>query len=404
MSLFFGIVLSSFLVVVAVQYVLIRVMLPQRLSITARILISFVVTLSINIIPLLYMRTDRILDQLPWWHRELIVFPYAILLVTSACLAVPLLVVLLARSTLPKLWPRFDKSKRTFVGNATRTLAWMSFGALTYGTYHENRVPEISRVILSYSGLHPDLCGFRVVHVTDIHAGPFISFDSIARTVSMVNALKPDLIVLTGDYVNDNPSYVTGCVRLLDGLEANAGVFGVYGNHDYYTGIDIIRKQFSKTRIFMLSHGRRAAKGLEGLLNIIGIEDPVSRWATDAKFQDLAKISELAVPQEFNLLLSHRPGIFKASKNWNVQLTLAGHTHGGQVIVPMVGERGASLAGLFFTYTHGLYESEKDPQVRMYVSRGIGTIVAPVRLFCKPEIVEITLTKGSGRSGASRHG
>jgi hypothetical protein len=185
----------------------------------------------------------------------------------------------------------------------------MSFGALAYGTYHENRVPEISKVVLSYSGLHPDLCGFRVVHVTDIHAGPFISFDSIARTVSMVNALKPDLIVLTGDYVNNNPSYVTGCVRLLDGLKANAGVFGVYGNHDYYTGIDRITEQFSKTRIFMLSHSRRAAKGLEGLLNIIGIEDPVSRWATDAKFQDLTKISALAVPQQFNLLLSHRPGI-----------------------------------------------------------------------------------------------
>ena len=81
-------------------------------------------------------------------------------------------------------------------------------------------------------------------------------------------------------------------------------------------------------------------------------------------------------------------------KDWNVQLTLAGHTHGGQVIVPWVGERGFSLAGLFLTYTHGLYESEKDPDVRMYVSRGIGTIIAPVRLFCKPEIVEITLTRG----------
>jgi len=393
MTLFFAIVLSSFLAVVAIQYILIRVMLPRRLSGMARIIVSFLITLGLNTVPILYMKSELILDQLPWWHRELIVFPYAIFLVTSAFLAVPLLIVLLARSTLPKLWPRFDKSKRNFVGNATRTLAGASLGALAYGTYHENSTPEISRVVLSYSGLHPDLCGFRVVHVTDIHAGPFISFESIARTVSMVNAIKPDLIVLTGDYVNNNPAYVDGCVRLLNDLKANAGVFGVYGNHDYYTGIDSVREGFSKTRIFMLSHSRHAAKGLEGLLNIIGVEDPVSRWAADAQFQDLAKISALAVPHQFNLLLSHRPGIFKASKGWNVQLTLAGHTHGGQVIVPMVGERGFSLAGLFVTYTHGLYESEKDPEVRMYVSRGIGTIVAPVRLFCKPEIVEITLTR-----------
>jgi len=393
MTLFFAVVLSLFLVVAALQYILIRVMLPQRLPSMARIIISFLATLSINTVPLLYMRSNHILDQLGWWHRELIVFPYSIFLVASAFSAVPFLIVLLAKSTLPKLWPRFDRSKRNFVGNATRTLVGASFGALAYGTYHENRIPEISRVVLSYSGLHPDLCGFRVVHVTDIHAGPFISFESIARTVTMANTLKPDLIVLTGDYINHNPSYVNGCIRLLNDLKASAGVFGVYGNHDYYTGIESVREAFSRTRIFMLSHSRRAGKGLEGLLNIIGVEDPVSRWATDAQFHNLAKISALVEPNQFNLLLSHRPSIFKTSKDWNLQLTLAGHTHGGQVIVPMVGERGFSLAGLFVTYTHGLYESEKNPEVRMYVSRGIGTIIAPVRLFCKPEIVEITLTR-----------
>ena len=359
----------------------------------ARIIISLIATLSLNTIPFLYMATDRILDDLPWWHRKLIVFPYANVLVASALLAVPLLIMLLARSTLPKLWPRFDKSKRNFVENVARTLSGTSLGVLAYGTYYENSTPEISKLALSYRGLHPELCGFRIVQVTDIHAGPLISFESIAGTVSMVNALKPDLIVLTGDYINNNPSYVNGCVSLLNDLKANAGVIGVYGNHDYYTGIESVRKGFSKTHIPMLSHSRHAVKGLEGILNIIGVEDPVSRWATDAQFKDLAKISALAVPDQFNLLLSHRPGIFKASKDWNVQLTLAGHTHGGQVIVPMVGERGFSLAGLFVTYTHGLYESEKDPEVRMYVCRGIGTIIAPVRLFCKPEIVEITLAR-----------
>ena len=393
MSLFFAVVVSLFLLVVALQHVLIRVMLPRRLSGTTRIVISVLLTLSINALPFLYMGTDRILDQLPWWHRELIVFPYAILMVASAFSGAFLLVLLVARSTLPRLWPRFDKSKRDFVENSARTLAGASFGALAYGTYHENSAPEISRVVLPYRRLHPDLCGFRVAHVTDIHAGPFISFESIAMTVSMANALRPDLIVLTGDYINNNPAYVNGCLSLLDDLRAPAGVFGVYGNHDYYTGIDSVRKGFSKTRIFMLSHSRSTAKGLEGLLNIIGVDDPVSGWAMDAQFQDLAEISGLVASQQFNLLLSHRPGIFKASKDWNVQLTLAGHTHGGQVIVPMVGERGFSLAGLFMTYTHGLYESQKGREARMYVSRGIGTIVAPVRLFCKPEIVEVALTR-----------
>ncbi|MBW1860238.1 MAG: metallophosphoesterase, partial [Deltaproteobacteria bacterium] len=108
---------------------------------------------------------------------------------------------------------------------------------------------------------------------------------------------------------------------------------------------------------------------------------------------DVAKLSGLVIPDRFNLLLSHRPGIFRISQDWKVALTLAGHTHGGQVILPGIGERGFSLAGFFVTYTHGLYESEKEPEVRMYVNRGIGTIIAPVRLFCRPEIVEITLKK-----------
>jgi predicted MPP superfamily phosphohydrolase len=392
MTLFFAIVTSVFLVIVALQYMLIRLMLPQGLSNAVKTIISLIVTLSVNTIPFLYMMSERIFDQRPWWHRELIIFPYAILTVVSASSGALFLIVLLARSALPKLRPKFDTSKRGFVVNAARSLAGTSLGILAYGAYHENKTAEISKLVLSYRGLHPDLCGFRIVHITDIHAGPFISFETIAEVVSRANALRPDLMVLTGDYVNHNPAYIHGCLERLDELTAPAGVFGVYGNHDYYTGIRAMRDGFSKTGISMLSDGRLAAKGLQGLLNITGVDDPVSGWATDAQFRNLEKVSELVAPDQFNLLLSHRPGIFGVCNDLNFQLTLAGHTHGGQIIVPGVGDRGFSLAGLFVTYTHGLYESEKDPEVRMYVSRGIGTIVAPVRLYCKPEIVEVTLT------------
>ncbi len=392
MSPFFVIVTSVFLTVVSLQYVLIRFMLPKRFSTTVKIVVAFVVTCAINSIPFLYMSTDAIFDQLPWWHRELIVFPYAIFLVASAFCGLPFVGVLIARSILLRLRPRFDRSKRDFLGNSARAFVATSVGASAFGAYHENRMPQVSKLLLTYNQLHPDLRGFRLVHITDIHAGPLISFETIAEVVSKANALKPDLIVLTGDYVNHNPAYIQGCLTLLDDLRAPAGVFGVYGNHDYYTGINAMRSGFAKTGISMLDDSRSAPAGAEGLLNIVGVEDPVSGWATDAQFRDLTKIAELVDPKQFNLLLSHRPGIFRRSKAWEVALTLAGHTHGGQVIIPWVGERGFSLAGFFVTYTHGLYESDKAREVRMYVSRGIGTIVAPVRLFCKPEIVEVTLS------------
>jgi len=394
MTLFFAIVFSLFLLVVILQYMLIRVLLPQSMSTLKRCVISSLATLTINTIPLLYMGADPILDQLPWWHRKLILFPYAIFVVASAFAGVFLLILWFIRSIWRGLWPRYEKTKRDFLSHAVRTMTGASIGALAYGTYSENQALETSRVTLTYKGLHPDLLGFRIVQVTDIHAGPLISFDTVSKVVSTANALKPDLMVLTGDYVNNNPSYISGCLRLLNDLRASAGVFGVYGNHDYYTGISAMRAGFSKTHISMLTDSRRTAKGLEGLVNIIGVNDPMRDWASDAQFENVAEIAALADRDQFNLLLSHRPGIFRVSKALKVDLTLAGHTHGGQIIVPGVGERGFSLARLFLTYTNGLYAADEDSQVRMYVSRGIGTIIAPVRLFCKPEIVEFTLTRG----------
>ncbi|MDY6990831.1 MAG: metallophosphoesterase [Thermodesulfobacteriota bacterium] len=391
MTLFFAIVLLVFLLVVALQCVLIRFILPERISGPWKTVIAVCVASCLNTTPFLYMAKASILDQLPWWHRELIVSPYAIVLVASAFSGILFVALWSLTAILRGLSPPFEKGKRDFLGNSARTLVVTSIGALGYGAYSENKRLEISRVTLKYKGLHPDLSGLRIVQLTDFHAGPFISFEEIAKSVSAANALSPDLIVLTGDYVNHNPAYAQGCVELLDDLKAPAGVFGVYGNHDHYTGMAAMRGAFSKTRISVLSDSRGSAKGLEGVLNIIGAEDPVSGWARDAQFSNVTRISGLVDPHQFNLLLSHRPGLFRASKDWKVGLTLAGHTHGGQVIFPGIGDKGFSLARFFVTYTHGLYASEKNPEVRMYVSRGIGTIVAPVRLFCPPEIVEITL-------------
>lgn len=394
MTPFFVAVLSVFFLIVSLQFVLLRFILPQRLSRVARLAASFVLTLGVNVIPFLYLLSGNIFDDRSWWHRELVIFPYAILLISSAFSGSLIVLLWLITSFCHRLWPRLDEGRRRFLGTSARMLTGTSLGVSAYGAYHENKKPEVSRIVLPYRKLHSDLNGFRLVHVTDIHSGPFISFETIGEVVDMANSLKPDLIVLTGDYVNSNPAYIRGCVQVLDELRAPAGVFGVFGNHDYYTGISAMREAFSRARISILSDSRGAGRGLEGLLNIVGVEDPVSGWANDAEFPNLKHLSGLVLPGRFNLLLSHRPGIFRASKHWDVPLTLAGHTHGGQIIFPGIARNGFSLAGLFVTYTHGLYRSDIDPQVRMYVNRGIGTIIAPVRLFCPPEIAEITLVQG----------
>jgi predicted MPP superfamily phosphohydrolase len=391
MTLFLAVVLSVFLLVAFFQLALLYHILPQRFSKKTTIGIALFIVLSLNTIPFFYLFADKILDQFPWWHRTLVIFPYAVYWVTSAVCGAFFLLLWALTSVFLRRRPSFKKDRRVFLSNTARVTVGAAMGVASYGAYYENESVDISRIALPYSNLHPDLVGLKIVQLTDFHAGPFMSFDKIARIVSAANDLQPDLVVLTGDYVNSNPAYIEGCISLLADLRAPAGVFGVYGNHDYYTGIEAMRTAFSKTHITMLEDGCSQAKGLEGRLTLLGADDPIRGWASDARFEDMKGFHDVAGSEAFNLLLSHRPGIFSVSGPRGIPLTLAGHTHGGQAILPGVGKRGLSLAEPFLTYTHGLYTAIGNAHARMYLNRGLGTIIAPVRLFCRPEIAEITL-------------
>ncbi len=222
--------------------------------------------------------------------------------------------------------------------------------------------------------LPPALDGFRIVQLSDIHHSPFTSREIIARAVRTATSLQPDIIALTGDYISKERRYAAPCAELLGRLEARHGVFAVLGNHDHWTDAALITDLFRAEGITMLvNEGMRFEKNGAAFW-LAGIDD------TMVGLDDLSLALAGSRADEMKLLLAHNPIILRRAARAGVDLILSGHTHGGQV--SLRSDRGASdrrrrrlLKGL---------AREGDTQI--YVTRGLGTVVLPVRFGCPPEV------------------
>ncbi len=255
------------------------------------------------------------------------------------------------------------------------------------------RPVNVTQHRISYGNLPDELEGFTIAHITDLHAGLFMGTAQIEEIVSTVNAGKPDLVAITGDLINHHPRYIPECMRALNRLKAGAGVYVVLGNHDYYTGYGLVLQAVKHSRMTILLDQAAASRKLPDSLHVIGLDDPVSHWTHRTPFPHLERLLQKCPPEGFRLLLSHRPGVFRQARHLNVHLTLSGHTHGGQMIFPIPGTRGLALSRMGLSFSHGWYHAPDNPENRLYVSRGVGTTVAPVRINCPPEIAWIRLEK-----------
>ena len=198
------------------------------------------------------------------------------------------------------------------------------------------------------------------------------------RAVKIANRLKPDMFILTGDYVSHEPRYIAPVAEVLGELNAEFGTFACLGNHDHWTDADLVTKHFRQHGINMLINEgfRFDARGVSFWL--AGVDDHMVGKT------DLAAALRGSYPDEMKLLLAHNPIIFRHAVRNGVDLTLSGHTHGGQVKVRDPEKRLLRRRKL----TNGLH-SRKDSQI--YITRGIGTVVLPVRYQCPPEISLIEL-------------
>jgi uncharacterized protein len=223
--------------------------------------------------------------------------------------------------------------------------------------------------------------GFRIVHLSDIHHSPFTSSEQIERAVETANRLKPDIIALTGDYISHDRRYAAPCAELLGRLRARHGVFAVLGNHDHWTDAALITDLFRAEGITVLvNQGMRFERNGEAFW-LAGVDD------TMVGLEDLSLALAGARESEMKLLLAHNPIILRRAARANVDFVLSGHTHGGQV--KFRSEQSASgkprrrlLRGL-----------GRQGETQIYVTRGVGTVVLPIRYGCPPEVSLLELRR-----------
>jgi hypothetical protein len=269
-----------------------------------------------------------------------------------------------------------DAGRRRFLKTGIGGLAAAPFMLSGYGATAAIRDPMVAELALSFG------CPLRVVQLTDIHAGIFMTRETMRRYVDRVIALKPELFVLTGDYISNSTVFFPGFAEEMARVRAPLGTFATMGNHEHWHGdLGFYRDILEKNGIELLQNEHRVIGGPRGVFALAGIDD--LRWGRP----DLEAALEGLDPGLPVLLLSHRPEIFPEAAERGVALTLAGHYHGGQVKVRIFGED-FSLAHLRTPYPEGLYRIGGS---RLYVSRGIGTTFTPVRLNAPPEVTLLRL-------------
>ena len=217
------------------------------------------------------------------------------------------------------------------------------------------------------------------MHLSDFHYGPLVNPKHLERAIQAANDLRPDLIALTGDYISQDRAYAAPCAELVGQLRARYGVYAVLGNHDHWTDAKLITDLFRAENIRVLvNEGSRIDLKKETFW-LAGVDD------TMVGLEDLPLALAGSRDNEFKLLLAHNPVILRRAARANVDLVLSGHTHGGQVTWRSEKSRSGRprrrmLRGL-----------GRRGGTQIYVTRGLGTVILPIRYGCPPELSAIEL-------------
>src|SRR3989454_5563050 len=228
-------------------------------------------------------------------------------------------------------------SRRRFLARATYAYAGASATLATYGIWSASRVPDLTRRTLEFPTLPPGLDGLTLLHLSDLHAGIHLGEDRMQEIVRRANALQPDLIVQTGDMIDISPSYIPAYVHAFRDLHAPLGVVTVLGNHDRYTGEEAVVRGCRDAGQVFVKNGCHVVEREGASLALLGIDDPRSWKFDDPQAEDVDAALRGAPAEAFKLLLAHRPGAWDSAVPRGIPLTLAGHIHGGQLVVPVVG-------------------------------------------------------------------
>ena len=294
-------------------------------------------------------------------------------------------------------------SRRRFLAGSAGLLIPGIYGVAAYGAFGTMGDIEVSpEQAIPISGLPRALEGLTIVQISDLHVGPYIREEDLRRVVILVNQLRPDLVVITGDVLDRHLAALPDAVQGLHGIRASWGVFNVLGNHDIFSdprsssgshrggvniarGLETIGIRTLRNEVVSLGSGqdRLALLGLDWL-NSDTTSPYFYRYQPVGTRRELRRMAQEAGAETPKILLAHHPDTFTDAIPFGVGLTLAGHTHGGgQVLLGTVDGVPIGIGLLRFKYLSGLYQ---EGGCSLYVNRGIGYLGVPIRLNCPPEI------------------
>lgn len=274
-------------------------------------------------------------------------------------------------------------SRRRRLFQAVGCGSWILMAVFLVWSLIEPHLLVVTRVTIRKPDLPRELNGLRIVHLSDLHYGPLVSRRMMRAVVAKSNALDPDLVVITGDFIYRDRKYIAPLFDILKDLKSRSGIYTIYGNHDYWSDVPLLRKRVQKAGMTDLE-GRVQEVPARGVSFKIAGMGPVG--VAFREFKDkLAAVRD----DDFLVLLLHDPDFLEEFRPEQVDLALCGHTHGGQItffgwfafwLPTKSGER----------YRSGVVE---NGPMTVVISRGIGTIWFPLRFFAPPQIVEIKLER-----------
>jgi len=304
-------------------------------------------------------------------------------------------------------------SRRYFFQTASYLAGAVPFVGALYGFAAERLRYEVERVEVPIANLPAALDGLRIAQLSDIHIGSYMPREQVRRAVTMANELQAHLAVITGDFLTGVHDPLEACIAELARLRAPLGAWGCNGNHEIYADAEDAAEQLFQRYGMRLLRQQSAELRWRGQpFNLIGVDYQRQRSPSGKRLEMLQGVERLVRRDVPNILLSHNPNAFPRATEMGIELTLAGHTHGGQVQVEIL-DRKFSPARFMTPYIAGMYQrpvpsdsrpisdpvSDLGPHTstphtaHMYVNRGLGTIGAPVRIGSPPEITLLVLKR-----------
>ncbi len=378
-------------------------------------------------IPYIYLVTNRMdFSTVPRWIYNLYIIPFFIF--QAGVIFLGLLMLALKLIKLPVFlfyyltnkfryfkqkyskvkenrdFKKFDESRRKFIRAGGVLLTGYTFTSATIGVIKKDEYAVTEKDIF-ISNLPAELQGLKILLISDIHSGPYMGEEQMKEYVDVLNSYNADLILIPGDLTNSQRDEVYPFTKAFRNLKAKYGVYATLGNHDYFHDAEYVAKAvLGETPIKLMRNENKILEINNQKLLLMGMEDTRTSGAnfdpvvfkyfdkTVADAKENLRVNNLAFESVPKILMYHKPYFFNDFSKEKIDLTVSGHTHGGQIVFAKLGSLNLSIASFVSNFLEGLY---KNGNSNMYITRGIGTVGLPLRLNCRPEITILTLKQKS---------